>query len=296
MRPGLPWPRRGGAARPDAVAQAQATLTAEAWQRLHRASRRWALWGALAGGVAALVAFAPAAWLGQAVAQASGQRVLLVQPRGTLWNGSAVLVLGAGADSRDAVLLPGRLHWTLRPAGLLQASLALRQDCCMAQPVQLRLQPGVGRWRASLQAPADGRLGQWPAAWLSGLGTPWNTLQLGGLLSLASPGLDVEWAQGRLALQGSVQLELLGLSSRVSTLQPLGSYRLDLAGHDGQAPTLDLSTLQGALQLSGHGQWAGSRLHFRGEARAAEGSEAALNNLLNIIGRRQGALAVITIG
>ena len=31
-------------------------------------------------------------------------------------------------------------------------------------------------------------------------------------------------------------------------------------------------------------------------ASAAPGSEAALNNLLNIIGRRQGTLAVLSIG
>ncbi|NML13473.1 type II secretion system protein N [Azohydromonas sp. G-1-1-14] len=261
---------------------------------MHRASRRWALWGGLVGALLALVLFAPAAWLAQALASASNQRVLLAQPRGTLWDGSAVLVLSAGPDSQDAVLLPGRLHWTLRPAGL-QAALQLRQDCCMERPLLLRLQPGWGRLRAELQPPPDGRLGQWPAAWLSGLGTPWNTLQLGGLLSMSSPGLRFEWVQGRLALQGSAQLEVLGMSSRLSTLQPLGSYRLQVQG-TGQATTLDLSTLQGALQLSGQGQWAGSRLRFSGEAHAAEGSEAALNNLLNIIGRRQGARAIITIG
>jgi general secretion pathway protein N len=37
-------------------------------------------------------------------------------------------------------------------------------------------------------------------------------------------------------------------------------------------------------------------VRFRGEARAAEGSQAALDNLLNIIGRRQGERSVISIG
>ena len=50
------------------------------------------------------------------------------------------------------------------------------------------------------------------------------------------------------------------------------------------------------LRLSGNGQWVGGRLRFRGEARADAGSEAMLNNLLNIIGRRQGALSVLAIG
>jgi general secretion pathway protein N len=50
------------------------------------------------------------------------------------------------------------------------------------------------------------------------------------------------------------------------------------------------------LQLSGSGQWAGSRLRFNGEARSADGAQGALDNLLNIIGRRQGARSIISIG
>ncbi|MGE4050638.1 MAG: type II secretion system protein N, partial [Piscinibacter sp.] len=37
-------------------------------------------------------------------------------------------------------------------------------------------------------------------------------------------------------------------------------------------------------------------VRFRGEARAAPGEEAPLANLLNIIGRRDGARSVISIG
>jgi general secretion pathway protein N len=50
------------------------------------------------------------------------------------------------------------------------------------------------------------------------------------------------------------------------------------------------------LQLGGSGQWAAGRLRFKGQASAEPGSEPALNNLLNIIGRRQGALSLISIG
>jgi general secretion pathway protein N len=142
--------------------------------------------------------------------------------------------------------------------------------------------------------PAGGRVGQWPAAWLAGLGTPWNTLQLGGVLQLSSPGVVLESAQGRWQLRGDATLDLVSVSSRLSTLPTLGSYRLRLQGAD--AATITLSTLEGALQLSGSGQWSGGRVRFRGEARASPESEAALNNLLNIIGRRQGAQAVIQIG
>ena len=42
--------------------------------------------------------------------------------------------------------------------------------------------------------------------------------------------------------------------------------------------------------------WVGSRLRFSGEASAEAGSEAALSNLLNIIGRRQGERSLLSLG
>ncbi|MCD0418581.1 type II secretion system protein N [Rubrivivax sp. JA1024] len=253
-------------------------------------ARRWAAAGALLGGTAALVAFAPASWLAGALATASGQRLLLADARGSIWNGSAVAVLSGGPGSRDAAALPGRLHWTLRPAG---AGIALRarQACCIDGELALFVEPGLGRLKISLPA---GPVGRWPAAWLAGLGTPFNTLGLGGTVALASQGLVAESAAGRWRLAGGATLVLEDMSSRVSTLERLGSYRLALAG--GDVPQLTLATQQGPLLLSGDGQWSGRGLRFRGEAAAAPGAEPVLNNLLNIIGRRQGTKAVISIG
>ena len=286
----------------------QPVLAAERqrWQRQQRAGLRWAAWGVALGLLGGLAVNAPAQWLADTLHQASDQRLLLAEARGSLWNGSAVLVLTGGAGSHDASALPGRLQWQLRPdwRGL---RLTARHDCCINGELGLYLQPGWGGYTLAL-APADATataapnaatvIGHWPAAWLAGLGTPWNTLQLGGLLQLASPGLRLQSVQGRLQLDGALSLELLGVSSRLSPLPALGSYRLDLArqASAGQPATLKLGTLDGALRLSGTGVWAGSGLRFRGEAQAAEGQAAALSNLLNIIGRRQGALSVISIG
>ena len=73
---------------------------------------------------------------------------------------------------------------------------------------------------------------------------------------------------------------------------------MTLAGDHANAGVsqLPLSTQEGALQLSGAGSLGPGGVRFRGEARAAEGDEAALANLLNIIGRREGARSVISIG
>ncbi len=262
--------------------------------------KRWWSAGLLLGGVVALVAFAPAAWLAQGLAATTGGRLLLADARGTVWAGSAVVVLTGGQGSRDSSALPGRLDWTL---GLSDGGLALRarQACCIEGDLKLRFVPGLGRLRIELSAPPPGAasamLGQWPAAWLVGLGTPWNTLQPTGRLMLSSSGFVAEVVQGRWVLTGRAELQIRSLASSLSTLDELGHYQLSLQGDErGDSAQIQLGTSSGALKLTGSGQWAASRLRFNGQASAEPGSEAALNNLLNLIGRRQGALSLISIG
>ncbi|TFZ03540.1 type II secretion system protein N [Ramlibacter humi] len=249
----------------------------------------WAALGGLVGLVLAWVLALPAPWLANQVGQASGGQVQLQDARGTVWNGSAQLVLSGGAGSHDATALPTRLSWRLRPAwGGLHVELST--ECCIPTPVALEWRP---RWHGASLRVGDGQ-SQWPAAILSGLGTPWNTLQLDGDLALQTTALALDWAEGRFTMAGGAQLTAQRLASRISTLRPLGSYRVDLTG--GASPRVQLSTLEGALQLKGNGQWVGQRLRFTGEASAAPDREAALANLLNIIGRRNGARSIITIG
>ena len=250
---------------------------------------RTAAGAAAIGAIAALIAFAPAAWLAQGVQAATNGHVLLADAQGSVWRGSAQLFLTGGQGTQDAASLPGRMHWRLAPS-LSGARMQLELPCCAKQPVQLAITPGWQRAGVLVNAPAINL----PAQWLAGLGAPWNTLDPRGQLTLSAPDLQVDWAAGRVALKGNAQLDLLDMSSRLSTLSPLGDYRLQLSG--GDVPALNLQTLQGALQLSGSGQFVGSRIRFSGEASAAQGSEAALGNVLNINGRRQGAKSLISLG
>jgi general secretion pathway protein N len=249
----------------------------------------WALAGALAGLLPALVVFAPAQWLAQGVARATQGHVLLSEARGTVWNGSAQLVLTGGTASQDRTALPGRMVWTLRPTWTGMRA-QVQASCCTTQPLQARLDLGPAQLRVTV-GDSESR---WPASLLTGLGTPWNTLQPQGQLVLQTRGLQAAWQAGRMVLDGQTQLDAVDMSSRLSTLRPMGSYRLAVQG--GEVPQLTLSTLSGHLKLSGTGQWVGQRLRFAGEASAAPEREAALTNLLNIIGRRNGARSLITVG
>jgi general secretion pathway protein N len=289
-----PAASRRAARRGPGSAFAESTLAQAAWERTRSAVARWGWAGLVFGIVVALIAFAPATWLAAAVATRTQQKLLLTDARGTFWSGSAVPVLSGGADSRSATLLPGRLSWQIGLRGLA-LELRLRQPCCIHDELVLRLRPGWGRLSAQLPE-GSGPLGEWPAAWLAGLGAPWNTLQLGGSLRLSSPGLQFDWAAGRWTVVGQADLELIDLATPLTTLDRLGSYRVHLEGSAGQPPSFTLSTLDGDLQIQGSGQWTGSQLRFRGEARAAPGAEGELDNLLNFFGRRQGALSLISIG
>lgn len=249
----------------------------------------WAWSGACVGLLVALVLNAPARWLTGPLQHGAQGRVVLEDARGTVWSGSARLTLTGGSGSSDASTLPGRTSWQLWPSwtGLMAD---LRADCCMQQAWRLSLQPRWGGVRVTL---ADS-LSQWPALWLTGLGTPWNTVQARGQLVLSTQGLALEWIKGRVTVAGGARLDAAQISSRLSTLSPMGSYRINFQG--GSAPSIRLETLEGSLQLAGSGQWVGAKLRFEGVASAAPDRLDALSNLLNIIGRRDGARAIIKVG
>jgi general secretion pathway protein N len=259
---------------------------------------RWALLGLVIGVLAAVVLFAPARWLSAALSDWTQGRLVLANPRGTVWNGTATVVFANGSGSSgssanpagaQAVSLPGVLHWRMRPGwGHLSASLDL--PCCAAQPLELRASPRAGGLLLTWQ---DSR-SRWPATMLTGLGAPWNTLKLEGALDLSTKAFAMQWDGPALRIAGQATLDATDVSSSLSTLRPMGSYRLTLDG--GPRPTLLLSTREGSLELNGSGSWSGTAFRFNGEASAAPGREDALSNLLNIIGRRDNARSIITLG
>lgn len=259
-------------------------------------ARRMAWLGAGAGLLTALTLFAPARWLTDAVTRATAGQVQLVNARGTVWQGRADLLFTGGDGSRTQTALPQGVAWRLRPtlaAGMPALAVALSAPCCTSIPLNATVVPRWGGVQMELAAFTS----RWPAELLSGLGTPWNTLRMEGQLALQSDGLSLRVDRGRANLQGVLMLDALNIGSRLSTLRPLGSYRLELrAASDGNTATLNLSTLRGDLLLQGSGQWVGGRLRFRGEAEAAAGREVALTNLLNIMGKRQGPRSVFTVG
>lgn len=252
----------------------------------------WAAWliSLLAAGAVLLHQW-PAAWVAPWLERITQGRVLLQEARGTLWNGSALFALGSGSDA-PATAWPQRIHWQIRPASLNQLSLALRGSPDPdARPWVggLRWQPSG--WRIEL----DDIDWQLPSAWLSALGAPWNTLTPEGQLRLQSRQWRWQLEREQLTMGGQVTLTLLNLSTRLSSLRPLGDYQVNIMG--GTTPSIELITLQGSLQMTGKGLWHRGRLDFQGEAWANQADdEVVLSNLLGVLGPRRGTRALLKVG
>jgi len=209
-----------------------------------------------------LLCMAPANWITPYLAQASNQRIQLIDATGSLWHGEASLMLSAGTDTGALganalapTLLPGRVTWRTAFWPLWQGRLhtEIFQTSAMPHSVELNL----GLHQASL---TGGSL-MVPATLLAGLGSPFNTLDLKGDMRLDWTPCQMRGDQ----VYGQLNLTLSDLSSRLARVSPLGSYRLE-----------------------GHGQATSDNFTFDGTARAAEGFSDGLTGLLNILGTPRG--------
>ena len=243
--------------------------------------KRAVLWlAAIAAAVALTVlAFFPATWLGAIVESRTGGRLTLGDAQGTLWRGSAFIGGAAGANGAVTPLLAGRFGWRLSPMVLLgQVDLTLENAEALAEPVTL-----TGSWSQWEVSPGALAL---PAERLAGLGAPLNTLAPSGAMKLSWSGLQLARAGNGIALNGHTLLALNDMGSRMAPVKPLGSYEMAIDWR-GQQAALNLSTVRGALLLSGKGALDQGRFQFSGQARAADGYEETLGNLLNLLGQRR---------
>ena len=241
-----------------------------------------------------LLMFAPASWLARAVGLASHGQVLMPNARGTIWHGRSDLVLSSGPGGASASGLPQGVEWSFRTswsADRPALGLRLHMPCCTPEGMQWHL-----TWKNGVQLSLAAHRSHWPMQWLTGLGTPWNTLDLDGRLLLDTPGLLVVWANGHAQIGGSLDVQAKDLSTRLSTLRPLGSYQVRIAPDSSGNALLQLNTLSSALTLTGEGEWVQGRFRFRGLAEAQPTNVDALSNLLNILGRRDGTRAHMSLG
>lgn len=238
----------------------------------------WLL-AALVSVLVTALAFLPASWMAVALERQTGGQLTLGDAQGSLWRGSAFI--GAAPSGADPVtpLLPGRFAWQLSPLVLLgRVDAALENPSALSQPVKVS-----GSWHQWQVSPAAIAL---PAERLASLGAPLNTVQPSGRMVLSWQPLQLTRVGNRVELSGMMNLEMTDIASRLSPIKPLGSYSLAFDWR-GQAAQLALTTISGPMLLSGGGRLENGRLRFSGRARAQEGYEERLANLLNLLGQRR---------
>lgn len=256
---------------------------------------RWFGWAltlcfALLAALGIALSTMPATWIDVLASKQTAGRLRLAEAEGTIWRGSGRIVwadTGESAESRlslSGVALPGRVRWQLSPLalilGLVEASVSVDG---MTQPVALQGTPAALRL-------GNGRL-ELPRIELSALGSPWNTVRPAGAVALT-------WSNIALSprrFEGTVFIELRSVASALSSVRPLGSYRIEIRGEGGLAQ-VKMSTIEGALAITGEGQVGPAGMGFNAQARAARADDERLLGLLGLIGRREGDATIIRIG
>ncbi|MGF6569983.1 general secretion pathway protein N [Paraburkholderia sp. GAS333] len=246
------------------------------WMRRLRVALPWLVVAVLSNAVVMLTLL-PAAWVTPQFAKQTRGHVNLVDPAGSLWHGSATLMLAAGSDMSAATLLPGRIEWTTSfwPLFTGRVRMTMRHSEAMPDPITVD-----ATLRTATVTPGAMAV---PASLLGGLGAPFNTLDLQGNVQLSWS----DWRTFNREAFGQLTVTLNDASSRISLVKPLGSYRV-LFQAQGASSTLDLTTMKGPLMLSGNGTVSAASTSFHGVASAAPEARDNLAGLLNLLGRPTG--------
>jgi general secretion pathway protein N len=257
------------------------------------------MWAAFAaagvlGALAGAVPFIPASYLAARIEQASGGHVILAETHGTIWHGSArpVFVSGGRTEALRSTALPAPVVWDWEDAGAWPWHAAVH-----VQGPGVINKPFVVSVRSSGVDVQPGAL-ELPAELLEGLGSPLNTLKLGGRLSLAWDTLATHVQPGQdMAIEGVMTIDWTQARSALSPVEPLGAYRFSIKAAGAQA-ALDVATLSGPLLLQGQGQWrAQGGAQFTGEASAEPGHQTELLPMLGLLGRfKSPAVVELRIG
>ncbi len=178
------------------------------WMRRLRVALPWLVIAALSAALV-MLALLPAAWITPQFSKQTRGHVNLVDPAGSLWHGSATLMLAAGSDMSAATLLPGRIEWTTSfwPLFTGRVRMTMRHSEAMPDPVTVD-----ATLRTATVTPGAMTV---PASLLGGLGAPFNTLDLQGKVQLSWS----DWRSFNREAFGQLTVTLNDVSSRISLRQ-----------------------------------------------------------------------------
>ena len=230
----------------------------------------------------------PIAWVSGVLASQTACRVMLEQPAGTIWQGSAALAFSepniSEGGCKEPLSVTERFHW--------ETSCSLHLASCQSEiqfsALEQAQRIGWGFGGISIAANEI----KLPANVLEGIGNPWSTLRPRG--GLAARWTDLNIARmgdsegSKVASSGVIRIIISNLISPISPVKPLGSYEIG-ANIASEGLTWNLSTTSGPLLLKGQGGIAKEAgMYFSGEASASPEAQESLIGLLSLLGKKEG--------
>ncbi len=219
-----------------------------------------------------LIVTAPSSLLGAWLNKLTLGALELSDASGTVWQGSAIPVF----HSPHGNSLPlERISWKVLLLPMVTGKIKLHVNqgtVPAAQPTEITFGVSDTDLRhLSVEVPAEVVEEIHPLL---------RALHPQGRLQISSEHLAFS---GR-SLRGTATARWLSAGSAISTINPFGSYQINLTGAE-TSVTLDLTTLSGPLMLAGHGSWTPARgLAIEARATASPGSQDALAELLHHLG------------
>ena len=222
-----------------------------------------------------LVATLPASLIAPRVTGWTQGSVALAHPAGSVFSGSATVRLSL-PDLPPITI--DRVQWDWHALALFRGQLAVGVQ---VKAAGLSGTLTVGRspfdWHLR-DATVDG-----PASALASFHSLLGSCNPTGRIALRIPSLRVD----RAGFNGGGVVEWADAGLSLSTVKPLGTWRLSLAGEGGPAKLM-LATQRGPLALTGNGSLsAAGKAVFTGEAKAEPGREADLAPFLANIGAKR---------
>lgn len=219
-----------------------------------------------------LLITAPASLLDNGLQYATQGRLQLANASGTVWDGSATPAMRTQDDRLFALPF---LHWKIAVPSLFTGKVQVL--------LQWDDQPPASATEAIIsfkQIELHHVQLQLPARVLDETSPMLKPAQFRGQLLIQSDHL-VFSSRG---MEGTAVADWRQASSALSSISPLGDYRLALNGA-GERIHIGLTTNSGVLLLEGDGNWlAGRGLEFHGKAQASPGNHDNLNELLHHLG------------
>jgi general secretion pathway protein N len=219
-----------------------------------------------------LIVKAPATLLARVVEGRSNGQFALANATGTVWQGSATPAIRQHAGNFLAL---DKLHWDIELLPLFTGKIITRlrwdnvaQGLPMVATVslnQIELRNAILPLRAEI---------------LGELLPMLQPVQLSGKMQIKSE----QFTFSKSGINGSAIADWTNAGSVLSSVNPLGSYRINLAGA-GERLDITLVTTSGALLLDGHGSFTQNQgLKFQAAARATADSKGSLDELLSNFG------------